>query len=123
LGANVKLAYANYRYDGETWWNETLWGLGPFARYYIRTNSVLPFVEFSSAFGQLWIDDVDPLMAISLAGNAGVAVPLGDKATFDAALGYQMTTLKQREDNEYNERQKFGTVGIHLGVTVMLGNK
>ncbi len=52
----------------------------------------------------------------------GVAIPLGEKASFDALVGYHSTIYKDKEDNENNSRNIVGTVGLKLGFTIFLGS-
>lgn len=53
----------------------------------------------------------------------GVAIPLGEKASFDTLLGYQSTSYKAKEDNENNHRTLVGTVGLKPGFTIFPGSE
>jgi hypothetical protein len=50
-----------------------------------------------------------------------MAVPVGNHVTFDVLAGYNSLTLKSKENNDDNDRIVFGTLGIKLGIIVLLG--
>ena len=113
--------------------SQTLLGVGPFVRYYIPTSKVLPFFELSGSFGMMnnKVDfsdntnqeDYESKSSVTgFGGGIGLAVPLGEKVTFDVLAGYYTSTHKQKEDNEDNDRDVFGTLGLKLGFIVLLGS-
>ena len=102
--------------------------IGPFARYYISGKKIYPFFELGTTFGSLknkftYQGDTDKYTTsiVTFNGGFGVAVPLGDKVTFDAIAGYTSSTLKDKEDNEDNDRYVIGTFDIKIGFIVFLG--
>jgi hypothetical protein len=108
----------------------TSFGLGPFVRYYIPGNKVMPFFEVSSLFGSISEKYEDPLYSSSnksimssIGGGAGLAVKLGEKATFDMMAGYNSISEKAVENNPYDNRTVQGTMSFKLGFTVVLGSK
>lgn len=132
LGLDFNLGFSSNRSeDSEFKSNQTIFTVGPFVRYYIPTSSILPFLELSGSFGSAktkneygspFIDDSEFVASIvTFGGGAGVALPLGEKVTFDVSAGYYSTTIKDKEDNPDNDRTVIGTLGLKLGFTVFLG--
>jgi hypothetical protein len=58
----------------------------------------------------------------SFGGGLGVAIPMGEKVSFDLMAGYNSFTIKDKEDNPDDERIVLGTFGIKLGITIFLGS-
>lgn len=107
----------------------TFFAAGPFVRYYIPTKKVLPIAEVNYSIGsrnyKSEYDDSESSSSygIQLYGaGLGLAVPLGEKVTFDALAGYHAYINKDKEDNDNNERLVAGTIGLKLGFTVFLGS-
>lgn len=107
----------------------TIISAGPFVRYYIPTKKVLPFAEAMYSFGSAissseWEEDETSVKySVQLYSlGIGVAIPFGEKVSFDALVGYHSTTYKAKEDNENNRRDIAGTVGLKLGFTIFLGS-
>jgi hypothetical protein len=115
--------------DSENKYNMTLFSAGPFARYYFHTKKVNPFLEGYGYFGILKEketledgDDWDNKMSNNTyGGGVGLAVPIGDRASFDIMFGYNSNTLKDNEDNEENYRTVIGTFGVRFGFVFYLG--
>ncbi len=110
-------------------YNSTLFTAGPFVRYYIPTKKVLPFAEAMYSVGSLkssseWEggENTEKYGVQLYSVGIGVAIPLGEKASFDALVGYHSTIYKDKEDNENNSRNIVGTVGLKLGFTIFLGS-
>ncbi|MFW6328135.1 MAG: outer membrane beta-barrel protein [Bacteroidota bacterium] len=113
-------------------YSQSMVAVGPFIRYYISSATVLPFLEVSSQFGTLkdkydfsdntFFEDQEYTASLtSVGGGVGIAAPLGEKVHFDVLVGYNSLTIKDKEDNEDNERSVLGTAAIKLGFTVLLG--
>jgi len=109
--------------------NSTIITAGPFVRYYIPTKKVLPFAEAMYSVGSQknsseWEErEYTNKTGVQLYSvGIGVAIPLGEKASFDALVGYQSAIIKDKEDNENNERTIVGTVGLKFGFTIFLGS-
>ncbi|MEN8137482.1 MAG: outer membrane beta-barrel protein [Bacteroidota bacterium] len=130
MGLNFNLAFSSSKNgDGDYKYTQTLFSTGPFIRYYIPTSKVLPYFELNSSFGSLkdkYEDDggveESKTGIMSFGGGVGIAAPLGDKVTLDFLAGYNSLTVKDKEDNEDNERMVIGTFGLKVGFTVMLGS-
>lgn len=110
---------------------QTAYAVGPFVRYYFPVEKVKPFVEANSSFGSLKYkyeytdsndEDSDYKYGLFLiGGGAGVAIPIGKRATFDLMAGYNSLKFKEKEDNDDNYRNIIGTFGLKFGFVVFLG--
>lgn len=130
LGIDFNLAYSKNTDGSDDYkYTQSIFGAGPFIRYYIPTNSIKPFIEANSSFGSVSSkseyngntnDDSERL--ISLGGGIGMAVPIGSKVTFDVMANYSSLSLKETKDNDDNFRTIVGTFGIKLGFLIYLGN-
>ena len=96
-------------------------------RYYIPFGNLSAFVEAKALFGsnkdkfEGTFEEEDTYSILHYGGAAGIAIPIGQKVTFDLALGYRSTTVKAKEDNDDDNRVVLGTFGLNLGVSVYLG--
>jgi hypothetical protein len=100
---------------------------GPFLRYYVPTEKVLPYAEVSYGIGSSKhkTDNIDvehetKYFNQQYGFGIGLGVPLGEKVTFDSQIGYHSFMYKAKEDNEDNRRSIFGVFGLKLGVTILL---
>jgi hypothetical protein len=103
-------------------------GAGPFVRYYIPLEKVLPFFELNGSLGRLKYkyssdqnEDEYTSSLNSIGGGAGVAILLGRIVTFDMLAGYSRMVMKDKEGNEENWRDITHSVGLKLGFTILLG--
>ena len=110
-------------------WIVTMIGVGPFARYYYPLGKIYPFVEANVAFGSMTDKEVydegtdkEKYGLTIFGGGVGAAVPLGDRVTFDAMLGYQSFKVKEK-DVEYDWDMTAGTFGVKMGFTVFFNSK
>lgn len=101
-------------------------GGGPFARYYFKTEKIVPFIEAGliigsskTTFGESSGEDKTNLF--NYGGGAGIAVPLGSMVSFDALLGYSHFENKPSENNDNNSRSIFNSVSLRLGFSIYLG--
>ena len=97
--------------------NSTKLTAGPFVRYYIPTKKVLPFAEAMYSVGTYknsleWDgEDNNEKYQIQLYSvGIGVAVPLGEKVSFDALVGYQSAIYKDKEHDTNNQKVVTGTI-------------
>ena len=129
IGVDIALAYSKTK-DGvdDYSYSSSIISAGPYLRYYIPTNSIKPFLEFTSSFGTYktkYEDDLtdDELSSslTALGGGIGMAVPIGSKATFDVLAHYSSLRIEQNENNEDKNRSVIGTIGLKLGFVVFLG--
>jgi len=128
LGLNLTLDYASQTYTASD--DKTVYVtkcIGPFFRYYITGKKVLPFIELGSSFGSFknknenqYNDYESTFGIITLNGSAGIAIPLGEKVTFDILTGYSSSTIKEKEDNEENWRIIIGTIDVKFGFNIYL---
>ncbi|HEY4785818.1 MAG TPA: hypothetical protein VIH57_07205, partial [Bacteroidales bacterium] len=56
-----------------------------------------------------------------IGGGIGLAIPLGNVASFDVLADYNSLTVKNKEDNPDNTRTVSGTLGLKLGFVLFLG--
>jgi hypothetical protein len=103
---------------------ESQFGIGPFVRYYYPLKKVYPFAEVEAMFGsykETWAADVYKEGLVLFGGGIGVAVPLGDKITFDAVASYSHVSWKEKDVVE-GEAYTYisGGFGIKLGFSIYL---
>ena len=132
VGLDFTLAYNHIKSTsgGEYTSNRTGFRAGPFLRYYIPTQKLLPFAEASYSIGSSktkWeygtLDDERSTKIQQWGFGIGLGIPMGEKVAFDALIGYQSNSYKDKEDNDDNLRVIVGTIGLKLGLTVFLGKK
>ncbi|HEY6914348.1 MAG TPA: hypothetical protein VI413_06710 [Paludibacter sp.] len=137
VGLDLSLIYQSRSF--KTIYNEsnskgTYFCVGPFVRYYIPAGKILPYLEITGGFGaeNIWSRDINSLYAytsisssglFSVGGGAGIAIPIGDRVTFDALLGYNSLTVNEPENNTDNQRTVMGIFGLKLGFSVLLGSE
>lgn len=131
VGAELNFAYRSEK-DGtdDDKYSTTLFGAGPFVRYYFPAGKVFPYAEANSFFGSMkskydpseGTGDEDKSGITAFGGGLGVAIPMGEKVSFDLMAGYNSFTIKDKEDNPDDERVVLGTFGIKLGITIFLGS-
>ena len=131
VGLDIGIGYSNTK-SGESGYKyeTTMFSVGPFIRYYFQTKSVLPFIEADASFGGLHSKNQshnstskDKYSVITFGGGLGIAVPIGNRVTFDVMAGYNSLTVKDKEDNEDNDRMVYGTFGVNFGFIVLLGKE
>ncbi|MFN2313388.1 MAG: hypothetical protein ABR531_02965 [Bacteroidales bacterium] len=102
LAVGLETAISGYKEKGANeydTWSESLLAIGPFVRYYYPQAKFYPFAELEILFGtkKETYNENDFKYSIVLFGSyLGVAVPLGEKVTFDAKLGYANATLSHK---------------------------
>jgi len=128
VGLDVNIATSTEK-DGDYKTTQTLLSAGPFVRYYIPSEKVWPFAELGGSLGSIKYkygsgssDSENKSSANSIWGGVGMAVPVGNHVTFDVLAGYRSITLKDKEDNDDNYRTVMGTVGVEVGIIVLLGS-
>ena len=102
----------------------TLWGIGPFIRYYLPLKKIAPFAEVEGSFGSAgdnYSGGNEKSSISSFFGGIGLAVPVGDKFAFDLMGGYVSTTTKAEQNNPDNERDILGTFGVKVGFQLYIG--
>jgi len=131
LGAEVFYGYSRqdeFLFQGDILFDEvktSTIGAGPFARYYIKAKNLTPFLEAGVVFGRATSEISDfsdsEFNLFNFGGGAGIAIPLGQKVSFDALLGYTHFETKQKEDNPNNVRNITNNFSLNLGFTMYLG--
>jgi len=120
----------DYEYNS----TDTYFCVGPFVRYYIPAGKILPYFEIGGGYGaknswSLYTTSsysntrTSSSGLFTMGGGAGIAIPIGDRVTFDALLGYNSLTVYEPQNNTDNQRIVKGTFGLKLGFLVLLGSK
>ncbi len=123
--------YTEQDADYEGKWSESIFGIGPFVRYYYPLEKVYPFVEVEAVFGsykEKWPNsgggyDEQKNGLFMFGGFLGAALPLSDKVTIDLLAGYLRSSINYpAEDNGESEDYQLitGGVGIKVGFSVYL---
>ncbi len=134
IGIDLNIAFSTEKkgYDNSKY-SRTLFSAGPFVRFYIPTSKVSPFFEIKGSFGMINnkydysnnsnSQDVEfKSNVMSFGGGIGLAVPLGKKVAFEVSGGYNSLTVRDKEDNDDNERTVIGTLGLKIGFSILLGS-
>ena len=130
LAVGIDFSIANSKYksdDGDYIIKYYQFTTGPFLRYYVPMQKVLPYAEVNYGIGSSKHKSEDTnsenetkyknqLYGVGI----GLGIPLGEKVTFDTLFGYQSYMYKAKEDNDNNLRSIFGTFGLKIGVTILL---
>jgi hypothetical protein len=120
----VVSGYTEKDLEDEDTWKESLLAAGPFVRYYYPLDKIYPFAEAEVLFGterDNWLGEGDKSNIFLISGFLGVAIPLGDKVTFDVLAGYTRAT-DAWEDDEGGDKNKYisGGVVIRMGFSIFL---
>lgn len=128
VGLDLAISSCNEKdLEDDDTWKVTMIAAGPFARYYYPLGGIYPFVELNVAIGSMTDkdnygegEDTEKYGLTIFGGGVGAAVPLGNRVTFDAMLGYQSFKVKEK-DTEYDWDMSAGTIGLKAGFTVFFG--
>lgn len=120
LGANIK-----FWNEGQNVLHATHILAGPFARYYILSGKVVPFLEAETLFGSIrytwdstsYNDDKKNLSMISI--SAGLAIFLNDHINIDILMGCRSNTSKYK-DSDYDDKTTINNIGLSIGFTFLL---
>jgi hypothetical protein len=127
LAAGLQAVVSGYtekdvEYDESS--SQTIFGIGPFVRYWYPLEKVYPFVEAESLFGTIREDyygdgEKSPFVMIGIL--VGAALPLSDNSTFDVAAGYLRSSVKY-SDVETEDEYSYITSGfcLRMGFTIYL---
>jgi len=128
VGLDISIGYNHANsHDGDIISKTTEFGVGPFLRYYIPTQKILPFAEVNYSIGsgnrssEYFNENYEHKYQIQqYCFGVGMGIPLGEKVSFDTLVGYHSYIWKSKEDNEDNTRDIIITIGLKFGVTVLL---
>jgi outer membrane protein len=137
VGADIYISSNTNKYSDNTKYITRQLSFGPFGRYYFPMDKFMPFVELNSSFGTRKTKNVTNIPAnnnerkagiISFGAYAGVAMPLGDRVTFDVMAGYNHITYTNKYVSETGgssstTKDKTGTIGLELGFVVFFNSK
>jgi len=106
-------------------WSESMFGAGPFARYYYPRDKYYPYGEIETLFGseKSGYNDNDYKSGFFLFGiYLGAAVPLGEKVTFDTQIGYTRMTYSHKGTGveDMDTKEITGGVVLKMGFSVYL---
>jgi len=106
-------------------WSESMFGIGPFARYYYPLDKFYPFAEVEAIVGseKSGYNDNDYKTGLFLVGvYLGAAFPLGEKVTFDAEIGYAHATFTHKGSGveDLDSKEITGGVILKAGFSVYL---
>ena len=102
----------------------SLFGIGPFVRYYFPSGKILPFAEVNTLFGRRSIEitgvvgSESQLTFTNIGGGLGLAFLLGNRSSIDLLLNYNVDR-SNLESEDYIDRGN--TLGIKIGFTMFLG--
>lgn len=102
----------------------SLFGIGPFVRYYFPSGKVLPFAEVNTLFGNRNIEiagvagSESQVTFTNIGGGIGLAFLLGKRSSIDLLLNYNVDR-SNLESEDYIDREN--TLGIKIGFTMFLG--
>jgi len=116
IGAEVTFEYLKYKGDDEA---ITIFGFGPFVRYYFPLEKVSPFVQVSANFGQFSYGSDDKMGVLEYGGAVGAAFFIGDKVSLDLFLGYNHNEFKEKDSSD-NYKDIFNVFGFGVGLSVFL---
>ena len=116
--------YTETDVDDDETYRESTMGIGPFVRYYYPLEKFYPFAEAEFLVGsckESWYEDEEKYPFYNFGIFVGAAMPLGDKVTFDAAIGYARTQYKWEgmEGGEDNT-EIYSGIGIRFGFSIYL---
>ena len=119
IGANVKL-WTQKMEDSKT----SIYGIGPFVRYYFTDGKIVPFAEAEATFSQYkdtwdsdYSDGEDKENLTMLALGGGVAFFINKYISVDGMIGYKTMSLKDTDDDE-DEKMTINNFGLAIGFTV-----
>lgn len=124
FGADLNLGYMKSSTKGsDDKSSTTLFAAGPFARYYIPSGKIYTFLEASAVFGSETEKDnygsddhsTFKIGVTNYGGGVGLAIPIGNKATFDTMVGYNSLIFKNKDDDSDNAKYVIGTFGFKFG--------
>ncbi len=135
VGANFNIGFARTKVEEnlERTVKQTVLAFGPFVRYYMEGEKVIPYFELggtlgSSNFKAEYVDRTPPNdgesknSIMTLGGGAGLAFQITDHIMFDALLGYSTRQVKRKGDNDDNRRSITNNLGVRVGFTLLFGN-
>ncbi len=119
----VVSGYSVKEVDSEDAYKESLLAAGPFVRYYYPLDKIYPFAEIEALFGTEKDEGSnyeDKSSIFLFSGSLGVAVPLGEKVTFDAQAGYTHVTDTWKEEEGEDSKYLTGGFVLRLGFSIYL---
>lgn len=131
LAVGIDAFLANLSYTSDTYkYSNLSYTVGSFVRYYIPTERFFLLAEMNYSIGNSnyrreteWDDLTLRKSAIQMYYAAfGLAVPLGEKVTFDTLAGYHVLMSKNKYDTASKLKPVSGTIGLNIGFSIYLGS-
>lgn len=129
VGFDLNIAYSTEKDGNDDKDSQTLFSVGPFVRYYIPTSKALVLFEINSSFGSISSKNEygdhtyeNNTSVMSFGGGIRLSIPFGEKVNFEALAGYNSLTVKDKEDNDNNDRSVIGSLGLKIGFTIFLNS-
>ena len=128
LAVGLETAISGYKEKGSNdydTWSESMFAIGPWARYYYPQEKFYPFAEVELLFGsekESYNDNDYKYNVLLLGVYIGAALPLGERVTFDAKLGYAHATLSHKGSGveDIDIKHLTGGIVIAMGFSVYL---
>lgn len=127
MGLSIMAGYSVNKDDIGNKRKRSVFGVGPFMRYYLPIKKALPYLEVNSNFGSnntnfntpVGIDGLTRFTSgfSSFGGGIGSNIFLGDKVAIDISLDYRSLRFRV-EDSEDNTT--VGSIGMNVGFNVFL---
>jgi hypothetical protein len=116
VGVDIMLGY--FSSDGDA---VTLFGAGPFARYYFSGGNVQPFAQINARAGRFSAgdDDEDKVNVLQFGLQGGAAFFVGDNVSIDLFAGFNRTrsAVKDAFDDARDVQNSFG---LGAGISVFI---
>jgi hypothetical protein len=127
LGLDVSISASSSK-DFSFKSSTTTLGIGPFLRYYFPLKGIKPFIEVAGSIGSSktsssYLEDIKTVDKNNLSTfllGIGLALPIGEKVSFDMMGGYISSAIKSKENNTDNSRIIINMIGIKLGLLLYL---
>jgi len=128
LAVGIETAISGYKEKGSNDydnWSESMFAIGPWARYYYPQEKFYPFAELELLFGsqkESYNENDYKYSILLIGGYIGAAVPLGERVTFDGKLGYAHATLSHKGEmiEDIDIKHLTGGLVIAMGFSVYL---
>lgn len=128
VGLSFDVSMSTFKQDGtEVKETNTILMFAPFAKYYYGTGNIKPFAEGAIGLGSAGYkvsdgndSQTEKSGIFGFNFELGAAMFLNENVAFEAGIGYQSISSKDKEDNENNLRRISGGIAVSFGVIVTL---
>jgi outer membrane protein len=130
VGLSLNLGLDSYKPDGaEDRYSMTTIVAAPFVRYYYGDAPLKPFAEATVGLGAVKMKQPDFMGEGTITSTTnvfgfgvkvGAAYFVNDNVSIDLGIGYTSQSYKDKEDNDANYKDVTGTIGLQVGIIVVL---